>query len=160
MIGVIGSDKVNSEEILQIAEKIGEDIAKNNCVLVCGGRGGVMEAACRGAKKFNGLTVGILPSLDKKEANAYVDIPITTDLGNTRNSLVVSSSDAVIAVAGNVGTLSEIGLSLCNNKPLILVKGSGGVSDYLADGKENLEFRERLNIADKEEAVTLALQLI
>lgn len=87
--------------------------------MVCGGRGGVMEAACRGAKAEGGTTVGILPGMDRQEANAYVDIPIVTGLGEARNAIVVRTADAVVAVSGGYGTLSEIGLALKMGRPVV-----------------------------------------
>jgi hypothetical protein len=88
-------------------------------MLVCGGRGGVMEAACRGAQGAGGVTVGILPGTDRSEANRYLDIPIATGLGEARNAIVVRTADAVIAVSGGYGTLSEIGLALKMGRPVV-----------------------------------------
>jgi len=129
LIAVIGSDGSITKKVEEMAEQIGRDIAKNNCILLCGGREGVMKAACRGAKSNNGLTVGILPSKDKKEANQYVDVPLAFGVGHVRNSLIVCASDAVIAVNGREGTLSEIALAVSYNKPVIAVKGSGGSAE-------------------------------
>lgn len=148
LIAVIGSDGEITKEVEKTAEQIGRDIAKNNCVLLCGGRGGVMEAACRGAKSSKGLTVGILPSENKKEANPYIDIPLAFGVGHVRNSLIVCSSDAVIAVNGRIGTLSEIALALNYNKPVIAVKGSGGSAElklgfpgiYTVEAENAVEF--------------------
>lgn len=108
-----------SPEVAAAAEQVGRLIACQGAVLVCGGRGGVMEAACRGAKAEGGITVGILPGLDRSEANAYVDIPIATGLGEARNAIVVRTADAVIAVSGGFGTLSEIGLALKMGRPVV-----------------------------------------
>ncbi|RLI93895.1 MAG: TIGR00725 family protein [Candidatus Altiarchaeales archaeon] len=163
IIGVIGSDRILSEKSLYIAERIGEDIAKNNCVLICGGRGGVMEAVCKGAKRYNGITVGILPSLEKSEANRFVDIPITTGFGHARNSIVVSSSDAIISISGSVGTLSEIALALCNNKPVILVEGSGGVSDFLLKERKDIDFfdfTDKIYISNEKNAVKMTINIL
>ena len=102
-----------------MAEQVGRQIARRGAVLVCGGRGGVMEAACRGAKAEGGTTVGILPGFDRQEANAYVDIPVVTGLGEARNAIVVRTADAVIAVSGGFGTLSEIGLALKMGRPVV-----------------------------------------
>lgn len=102
-----------------MAEQVGRQIARQGAVLVCGGRGGVMEAACRGAKAEGGTTVGILPGMDRQEANAYVDIPIVTGLGEARNAIVVRTADAVVAVSGGYGTLSEIGLALKMGRPVV-----------------------------------------
>jgi uncharacterized protein (TIGR00725 family) len=138
LISVIGSDKSDknlSKYALDVAEEIGRLIAMNNAILICGGRGGIMEAACKGAKKKGGITVGILPKT-REEANKYVDIPIITGLGNLRNSLVVNTSDAVIAIAGRSGTLNEISYSILYQKPLILIRGTGGIVDLFCKGKE------------------------
>ncbi|MFP3872112.1 MAG: TIGR00725 family protein [Candidatus Natronoplasma sp.] len=108
-VSVIGGDVEScSEKDRARAEKLGEKLAERGHVLVCGGRGGVMKAACKGAKKANGTTVGILPSGRREEANEYVDIPIVTGLGMLRNSLVVLNGDVVVAIDGSYGTLSEI----------------------------------------------------
>jgi uncharacterized protein (TIGR00725 family) len=88
-------------------------------VLVCGGLGGVMEAACRGAKEAGGTTVGILPGIDRGEANRFVDIAIATGLGEARNALIVRAVDALVAVGGEYGTLSEIALALKGGTPVI-----------------------------------------
>lgn len=117
-VAVIGSASC-SPEIATAAEQVGRQIARRRAVLVCGGRGGVMEAACRGAKAEGGTTVGILPGTDRTEANAFVDIPIVTGLGEARNALVVRTADAVIAVSGGYGTLSEIGLALKMGRPVV-----------------------------------------
>jgi uncharacterized protein (TIGR00725 family) len=115
---VIGSANC-SQEIAELAEQVGRQIARGGAVLVCGGRGGVMEAACRGAKAEGGTTVGILPGMDRQEANAYVEIPIVTGLGEARNAIVVRTADAVIAVSGGYGTLSEIGFALKMGRPVV-----------------------------------------
>jgi uncharacterized protein (TIGR00725 family) len=87
-------------------------------VLVCGGRGGVMEAACRGAKQAGGTTVGILPGSSRNDANEHVDIAIATGLGEMRNALIVRAVDSLIAVGGEYGTLSEIALALKGGRPV------------------------------------------
>jgi uncharacterized protein (TIGR00725 family) len=94
-------------------------VAKHGAVLVCGGLGGTMEAACRGARQAGGLTVGILPGSDRSDANAYVDVALPTGLGEARNALVVGTADAVIAIGGGYGTLSEIGLALKAGKRVV-----------------------------------------
>ena len=133
-IGVIGGRK-GSKIGLEAAYKIGQEIAKYKDYLICGGYSGIMEAACKGAKKKGGITVGILPKT-KEEANKYVDIPIITGLGNLRNSLVVHTSDAVIAIAGRSGTLNEISYSMLYKKPLILIRGTGGIVDLFCNEKQ------------------------
>ena len=117
-VAVIGSASCG-EEVAALAEAVGREIARRGGVLVCGGRGGVMAAACRGAKAAGGTTVGILPGVDRKEANLYVDIPIVTGLGEARNAVVVRTADAVVAVSGGYGTLSEIGLALKMGRPVV-----------------------------------------
>ncbi|MBC7263081.1 MAG: TIGR00725 family protein [Chloroflexi bacterium] len=117
-VAVVGS-AVCGPELASLAEAVGRGLAKRGAVLVCGGRGGVMEAACRGAKSAGGTTVGILPGESVDEANPYVDIPIPTGMGEARNVLVVRSAQAVIAVGGEYGTLSEIALALKMGRPVI-----------------------------------------
>lgn len=120
-IGVIGGGET-SEEIASIAEEVGRELAKRGCTLVCGGLQGVMEAACKGAKSAGGRTIGIIPGRLRYEANRYVDIPIVTGLGYARNVIVVKSSQAVIAIDGSYGTLSEIGHALAEGIPVIGLK--------------------------------------
>lgn len=118
MIGVVGAGECN-ETTYEQARSVGAGIAKAGATLVCGGLGGVMEGACRGAHEAGGLTVGILPGPDKTQANPYVMIPIVTDLGHARNMLIVRSSDVLVAVSGGYGTLSEISIGLKLRKPVI-----------------------------------------
>ena len=117
-VAVIGSAHC-SAQVAALAEKVGREIARCGAVLVCGGRGGVMAAACRGAKDEGGLTVGILPGVDRAQANPYVDVPIVTGLGEARNAIIVRSADAVIAISGGYGTLSEIGLARKMGRPVV-----------------------------------------
>jgi uncharacterized protein (TIGR00725 family) len=117
-IAVVGSASCD-EPIAALARAVGQEIGRRGAVLVCGGRGGVMEAACQGAKAQGGITVGILPGADRRQANRYVDIPVVTGLGDARNAVVVRSADAVVAVSGGYGTLSEIGLALKMGRPVV-----------------------------------------
>lgn len=110
-IGVIGGSEV-PPEIAQLAEEVGREIARRGAALVCGGLTGVMEAACKGASEEGGLTIGILPGENRRAANPYVKIPIVTGIGYARNVAVVKSSQAVIAIDGSYGTLTEIGHAL------------------------------------------------
>ena len=130
-IAVIGAG-VCDQEVWDAAYEIGRSIAARDAVLVTGGLSGVMEAASRGAKDVGGLVVGILPGLDASAANPAVDIAIPTGMGQLRNGLVVTSAKAVIAVAGEWGTLSEIGLALKQGIPVIgwntWELGKGGAS--------------------------------
>jgi uncharacterized protein (TIGR00725 family) len=118
LIGVIGGSEA-SPDILMLAEHVGGLIAKSGSILVCGGLGGVMEAAARGAKAEGGLTVGILPGPARHEANSYIDVPIATDLGHARNAVIAQACDSLIAVGGRYGTLSEIGFGLAIGKKVI-----------------------------------------
>ena len=117
-IAVIGSGDCSPQEA-RLAEDTGREIARHGTVLVCGGLGGVMEAACRGATLAGGLSIGILPGDSRRGANPYVQIPIVTNLGEARNVLVVKTAQAVIAIGGGYGTLSEIGHALKNNIPVV-----------------------------------------
>ena len=118
IIAVIGAGRC-SEEIAQVAESVGRELARRGATLVCGGLGGVMEAACRGAKSEGGLTIGILPGSSRRETNLYVDIPVVTGLGEARNVIVVRTSQAVIAVDGEYGALSEIAYALKLGIPVV-----------------------------------------
>jgi len=118
IVAVIGGNYC-SKEIAKIAYEVGKKIAQRKHILLCGGLGGVMEAACRGAKDGGGLTVGILPGKEKTEANPFVDIPIVTSMSYARNAIIVRTADVVIAVDGKYGTLSEIGLALGTGKKVV-----------------------------------------
>jgi uncharacterized protein (TIGR00725 family) len=118
IVAVIG-DGFCSAETARLAEDVGRQLAKQGATVLCGGLGGVMEAACRGAKSAGGLTIGVLPGRDRRDANPYVDIPIVTGMGEARNVIVVSSAQSVIAVSGGYGTLSEIAHSLKLGIPVV-----------------------------------------
>lgn len=121
-IAVVGASEASADEE-RAAEAVGRGLAVAGAIVVCGGRGGVMEAACRGAKTVGGTTVGILPGESRDEANPYVDIAIATGLGEMRNGLVVRASDGLVAVAGAFGTLSEMALALVAGKPVVALGG-------------------------------------
>lgn len=119
-VSVIGGDVGScTDKDCEIAEEIGKGIAEIDAVLVCGGRGGVMEAACKGAKKAGGTTIGILPSADRNEGNEYLDYKLVTNLGMVRNSLVVLNGDVVVAIDGSYGTLSEIAMATKYRKKIL-----------------------------------------
>jgi uncharacterized protein (TIGR00725 family) len=126
-----------------VAEEVGRLLARRGAVVVSGGLGGVMEAACRGARSEGGVAVGILPGLDRGAANPHVSVAVATGLGEARNALVVRAADALIAVGGAYGTLSEIALALKAGKPVI------GLGTWEIDGVERA--------AEPEAAVDLAL---
>jgi uncharacterized protein (TIGR00725 family) len=117
-VAIVGAGSADARTAA-IAEEVGRLLASRGAVVVCGGLGGVMEAACRGAKSAVGTTVGILPGLDRDEANAWVDVAIPTGLGEARNALVVRAADVLIAIGGEYGTLSEIALALKTGKPVV-----------------------------------------
>jgi uncharacterized protein (TIGR00725 family) len=118
IIAVIGDSSCSPEEA-KLAETVGELLAQQGVTVICGGLGGVMEAVCRGAKSKGGLTVGILPGQDSSMANPWLDIPVVTGIGEARNVAVVKSAQAVIAIGGSYGTLSEIAYALKSNIPVI-----------------------------------------
>jgi len=118
IIAVIGGARCSTEEWI-VAEAVGRELAKREAILVCGGLTGVMEAACRGATIESGLTIGILPGDDPSTSNPFVQIPIATGVGYARNIAVVKSAQAVIAIDGDYGTLTEIGYALKSNIPVI-----------------------------------------
>jgi uncharacterized protein (TIGR00725 family) len=151
---VIGPAEAAAAE-LETAEELGRLIADAGAVLVCGGRGGVMEAACRGAHSAGGLTVGILPGRDRREANPYVEVAIPTGLGEARNALVVRSADAVVAVGGAYGTLSEIAFALKGRTPVVgihtweLSRGGQPDSGIVRAGSAVEAVRTALDLARK-----------
>ena len=118
VIAVIGDSSCSPKEV-KLSETVGELLAQRGAILICGGLGGVMEAVCRGAKSKGGLTVGILPGQDSSMANPWVDVPVVTGIGEARNVAVVKSAQAVIAIGGGYGTLSEIAYALKSNIPVI-----------------------------------------
>ncbi|HET9156806.1 MAG TPA: TIGR00725 family protein, partial [Myxococcaceae bacterium] len=117
-VGVVGSGSAERDQLV-LAEEVGRLLATRGAIVVCGGLGGVMEAACRGAKSVGGMTVGLLPGSDRRDANAWVDVAIPTGLGEARNALVVRAADVLIAIGGEFGTLSEIALALKTGKPVV-----------------------------------------
>ena len=117
-IGVIGTARANEDERAR-AVKVGELIVRAGAVLICGGLGGVIEAASLGARKVGSTTVGIIPGYEKRDANPYVDIVVATGMGHARNTIVAAISDALIAIGGETGTLLEIALALKLGKKVI-----------------------------------------
>ncbi|MFO8110744.1 MAG: TIGR00725 family protein [Thermoplasmata archaeon] len=119
-VSVIGGDSTTcTERDCEIAVELGRGIARIGATLVSGGRGGVMEAVCKGAKMEGGTTIGILPSSDRGEKNQYVDHAVVTGIGSMRNALVVMNGDVVVAVDGGYGTLSEISLAAAYGKKIL-----------------------------------------
>jgi uncharacterized protein (TIGR00725 family) len=150
-IAVVGGGKCTPEEAV-VAEAVGSELARRGAILVCGGLGGIMEAACKGASSEGGMTIGILPSDNWGTANPYVQIPIATGLGEARNLVIVRSSSAVIAVSGEYGTLSEIAFALQNNKPVIGL-------DTWSLHKDSKEVRSIVPAENPVDAVDKAIEL-
>jgi uncharacterized protein (TIGR00725 family) len=145
-IAVVGAGTCDSR-IKALAEQVGREIARRGAFLLCGGLGGVMEAAACGAKKEEGITLGILPGTVREEANSWIDIAVLTGMGHARNALIAQSSDALIAVDGEYGTLSEIAFGLKMGKPVVLLESKW-------------EIKGTYNAKSPEEAVELAFSLI
>lgn len=131
-VSVIGGSDVDGATAAQ-ARAVGRLLGERGHVVVCGGLGGVMKAVCAGASVAGGETVGILPTADRRDANEYVDTPIATGLGHARNALVVMNGDAVVAVDGGVGTLSELGFAGVFDRPV------AGLDTHDAPGVEAVE---------------------
>lgn len=152
IIAVIGGGKCSAQEAV-LAEAVGRELSKREAVLVCGGLGGVMEAACRGAAIESGLTIGILPSDNPADCNPYVQIPIATGAGYARNVAVPNSAKAVIAIGGEYGTLTEIGFALQSGIPVV------GLNTWslLRNGEQEKSIIKAEDAVDAvEKAITLA----
>jgi uncharacterized protein (TIGR00725 family) len=128
VVSVIGAGEC-PPELAQLAEEVGRLLAENGVALVCGGRGGVMEAACRGAQKAGGIVIGLLPGSDVSDGNSYLTVALPTGLGHARNALVALAGSSVIAIGGGPGTLSEIGLALKAGRRVITLE-SWSMKDY------------------------------
>jgi uncharacterized protein (TIGR00725 family) len=131
-VGVIGPGDASAAEVAA-AEEVGARLVDLGATVVTGGLGGVMEAACRGAKSRRGVTIGLLPGFDRNEANGWVDVAIATGLGEIRNALIVRTSDALVAIGGGAGTLSEIAFALKLGRPVI------GVGTFEVEGVVQVE---------------------
>ncbi len=147
-----------TDEDLAAAEAVGRLLAARGCTLVCGGLGGAMAAACRGAKAEGGVTIGVLPGYEGAAANPWVDHVVCTGLGQARNAVVAATGHAMIAVGGGLGTLSEIALGLRFGRPVVLL---GGWAGLLAseEGRAAMTATGRAPIVARtpEEAVELAV---
>ena len=145
-VGVIGAGNC-TKKIRDLAAEVGKEIARAGAVLVCGGLDGIMKGAAEGAKSAKGITIGILPGTEKSEANEFIDYAICTGFGEARNLVIIRTADAVIALPGMYGTLSELGFALKMKKPVVSL-GSWEVADSI------------IKADDAKEAVKLALQAI
>jgi uncharacterized protein (TIGR00725 family) len=150
-VAVVGGGRVSEEE-RDSATRVGRAVAEAGAVVVCGGLGGVMEAACSGAHEVGGLTVGILPGEDRTSANNHVDVALPTGLGEARNALVVRAADVIVAVGGEFGTLSEIALGLATGVPVVGL----GTWELARSGKE---LDAIVHARNPEDAVSIALDL-
>lgn len=119
IIGIIGGSQIDKDEIYDIAYKTGSLIAQNKWVLICGGLGGVMEAAAKGAYEHQGITIGILPQAEKQYANPYITIPVASGMGYARNNIIINTADIFIAINGKYGTLNEIATALSLKKTVL-----------------------------------------
>lgn len=151
-IGIIGSAGVEEypgkkpdKRAFKIAYKLGTLVASANAILICGGKGGIMEEACKGAKEQDGTTVGVVSGTKRDQANTYVDVEIVSGIvNNSEEALIVSMSDGIIAIGGGAGTLEELALAYRNKKPVIAIKGIRGWADTVAD--TYLDERELIKI--------------
>jgi len=133
-IGVIGDSKIQDELEYNIAYQIGQEVARSDAILICGGRGGVMSAAIKGVYDTNGISVGILPAgIEDEEISPYLTVKIPTYLQWGRNPLVVLAADGVIACGGNVGTLSELSYAALYNRPIVCIVSIEGWSREIGD---------------------------
>ncbi len=135
-IGVIGGAAIGgfapSQTALDYAYQVGRLVAEAGAALICGGKSGVMEAACKGAFEAGGITVGFLPGMEKSEANPYVQVALPTGVGLARNVLTVRASDVVIMISGGLGTLNELTVAINERKvPAIVLTGTGGWADRI-----------------------------
>jgi len=153
IVGVIGSSKAEGEFLI-LAEEVGAEIAKRGAAVVCGGLTGVMEAVCKGARREGGLTIGIIPSDNRNDANPYVQIPIVTGMGTGRNVMLVKTADVVIAVGGEFGTLSEIAHALKLGKTVI------GLRSWKLDKAHTKPIPDLIEVDSPKKAVDLALNII
>lgn len=152
-IGVMGAACCDVE-CASLAEEVGRLVAVRDAILICGGRGGVMEAASKGAATMGGLVIGILPTEDEKSANPYVEVPIITGMGNARNAVNVLTSHSLIAIRGGAGTLSEIALALKIGTPVV------GLRTWKFSIDENKTPPSAFHLAGSaEEAVEKAIEL-
>ena len=153
IVGVIGASRA-SEELSAAAEEVGEELASRGAAIVCGGLTGIMESVCKGAQRKGGVTIGIIPSDSKDDANPYVQIPIATGIGMARNAIIIKTADVVIAVGGQYGTLSEIGYALNMGKTVVALR-SWRLERALDEPIANL-----IHVDEPKEAVDIALKAI
>lgn len=161
-VAVLGSSKaICTKKAYDIAEKVGEELAKRGCITLTGGGMGVMEAALKGAKKKGGLTVGIIPWESIKKVNQYADVTIATGIGWSRDAINVNSCDGAIIVHGGAGTLNEATYGYIREKPMVAVKSSGGIAAQFAGKHLDIRKTAKIESADTAvEAVNKIMKLI
>ena len=150
IIAVIGGSDP-APPALDQAEAVGRELAERGHTVICGGLGGVMEAACRGAREAGGHTIGVLPGADPAAANAYVEFPIATNMGVARNAVIVLTAAAAIAINGSYGTLSEIAIALNLGRPVV------GLGTWRISADDGVEDKRILRADDAVQAVELAI---
>jgi len=159
---IVGNNEdTSTPELEKVAYETGIEVAKSGAILISGGLGGVMKAACRGAKDGGGLTVGIIPQNDASFANEYCDIVIPSGIGLARDFLTALAGDGVIIVGGGSGTLSETCAAYMHKKPIVAIKNTGGVAEKYAD--QYLDHRQQVKIIgtnSPKEAVKLILEKV
>ena len=148
-IGVIGGSKTN-DHYCSVAYKIGELLSEKNCIIVCGGEGGVMECVSKGAFDHNGIVIGILPGFDKNDGNKYLTIKLPTGIGYIRNFLIIRASDVIIAIDGYSGTTSEAAFAITEGKTVVSI-GDMEIKNKDSDGKF-------IKAATPEDAVHIAME--
>lgn len=167
-IGVIGSAGPEEYQLkkpdmraYKLAEEVGYLIGLNNIILVCGGKGGIMESVCRGCKRAGGITVGVVSGNVRRTCNKYVDVDIVSGMINcAEENLIISMSDVLIILGGGSGTLQEISIAYRNNKPMIVIDGLDGWGAKLSN--QYLDYRKKIKIIPvkrPKDAVKLAIKL-
>jgi uncharacterized protein (TIGR00725 family) len=159
-ITVIGSSGKISSSVEALADSVGREVAKAGAILITGGKDGVMEAASRGAKRAGGLTVGILGDSTLEFANPHLEVGITTGLGYARNYINVCTGDAIISISGAGGTLSELGFAIALDKLVVLMEGTGGVTDVITQALPIIKGSKIVTAKTAEEAVEIILSSI
>ena len=145
-ISVVGSGEAD-QALLDLARAVGREVARADCVLVCGGLGGVMAGACRGAREAGGRTVAIVPGPDPAAANPWTEVVVATGLGHARNVVVVQSGDAVVALPGSFGTLSEVALALKAGRPVVGLGAWGEIEGVVEAESPEEAVRQAVRLA-------------
>lgn len=162
IIAVIGHDKHGKKIHSDVAKEVGREIAARCAVLLCGGNnGGVLEAAAKGAKQNNGLTIGICQGSDLTNVSKFIDVPILTGMGFARNQIIAFSADAIISIGGGVGAFCEMAYGYAYGKPIVVIRGLKGMAEPFI-GKY-LDKKKRVKIygaSNGKDAVKLAFKLI